>query len=124
MTAAIHRAGPGTDPANHPVRVGTGHAVNHYPCGMCLLILLLLLGPRAAIVVWWLVSPIQWNLTFGGILLPILGFLILPWTTLMYMLVAPGGVVGLDYLWLGLAFVVDLSSHAAGAYSRRRRAVA
>jgi hypothetical protein len=91
---------------------------------MCLLILLLLLGPRAVIVVWWLVSPIQWNLTFGGILLPILGFLILPWTTLMYMLVAPGGVTGLDYLWLALAFAVDLSSHAAGAYTRRRRAVA
>ncbi len=105
--------------------MGTGPAGTHYPCGMCLFILLLLLGPRAVIVVWWLVSPVQWNLTFGGILLPILGFLILPWTTLMYMFVAPGGVVGFDYVWLALALVIDLSSHTAGSvYRRRRRAMA
>lgn len=92
---------------------------------MCLFIILLVLGPRAVIVVWWLVAPLQWHATFGTLLWPIIGFLLLPWTTLTYMLVAPGGIVGLDYLWLALAVLVDVSSHAGGnVYRRRRSAVA
>jgi hypothetical protein len=90
---------------------------------VCLLILLLVLGPRALIIIWWLLAPLQWSAVFGGILLPILGFLFLPWTTLVYFLVAPGGITGLDALWLVLAVVVDIAGHA-GAYGRRRRAVA
>jgi hypothetical protein len=92
---------------------------------VCLLIILLVLGPRAVIVVWWLIAPLQWSATFGTLLWPILGFLILPWTTLVYMLVAPGGVVGFDYLWLALAVLIDVSSHAGGrVYQRRRSATA
>jgi hypothetical protein len=92
---------------------------------VCLLILLLILGPRAIIVVWWILAPLQWSATFGTFLLPVLGFLFLPWTTVMYMLVAPGGVVGLDLLWLALALLADIASHAgSGAYGRRRRAMA
>jgi hypothetical protein len=91
---------------------------------VCLLILLLVLGPRAVIIVWWLLAPLQWSFAFGGsLLLPILGFLFLPWTTLTYVLIAPGGVTGPDFLWLALALLVDISAHA-GAYGRRRRAVA
>lgn len=90
---------------------------------MCLFLLLLVLGPRVVIVIWGVVAPLQWSATFGSLLLPILGLIVLPWTTLMYMLVAPGGVVGFDYLWLAIAVVVDLSSHVGGgAYRRRRRA--
>lgn len=89
---------------------------------MCLFIILLLLGPRAVILVWGLIAPLHWSAVFGTVLLPILGFLILPWTTLMYMLVASGGVGGVDFLLLALALVVDGSSYAGGsAYRRRRR---
>jgi len=92
---------------------------------VCLFILLLVLGPRAVIVLWWIVDPGQWSATFGTFLVPFLGFLLLPWTTLIYVLVAPGGVDGLDYLWLALALVADLSSHAGStAVGRRRRATA
>jgi len=39
-------------------------------------------------------------------------------------LVAPGGVNGLDWLWLGLAVVLDLASYSSGGvYGRRRRSV-
>ncbi len=88
---------------------------------MCLVILLLVLGPRAVIVIWWLVEPAQWSATFTTLLLPLLGFVLLPWTTLVYVLVAPHGVVGLDFLWLALALVADVSSHAGGGVYRRRR---
>ena len=92
---------------------------------MCLIILLLVLGPRAVILVWWFLEPLQWNAAFGTLLVPVIGFVLLPWTTLMYVVVAPGGLVGLDYLWLALALVADLSSHAGtSAVGRRRRAMA
>jgi hypothetical protein len=42
-----------------------------------------------------------------------------PWTTLMYVLVAPGGLTGLDWLWMAVAVVVDLGAIGGGA-SRRR----
>ncbi|MCD2191896.1 hypothetical protein LQ327_00640 [Actinomycetospora endophytica] len=111
--------------AVHPSRVGTYRVRPTRTWPVCLLIILLILGPRAVIVVWWLIAPLQWSATFGTLLWPIIGFLILPWTTLVYMLVAPGGVVGLDYLWLALAVLVDVSSHAGGrVYQRRRSATA
>ena len=50
---------------------------------MCLFLILLLFGPRSVIVVWWLLQPLRWDATFGSFIVPFLGFLILPWTTLM-----------------------------------------
>ena len=81
---------------------------------MCLFVILLFFGPRAAIALWWLFEPARWNLTFDSFWLPFLGFLFLPMTTLMYVLVAPGGVTGLDWLWMGLAVLFDLLGRAGG----------
>jgi hypothetical protein len=88
----------------------------------CLLVILLLLGPRVAIVVWWLFEPLLWSATFPSFLVPFIGFLVLPWTTLVYVLVAPGGLNNFDYLWLALAVLVDLVSLAGGPARRRQRA--
>jgi hypothetical protein len=89
---------------------------------MCLFLILLLFGPRSVIVVWWLLQPLRWDATFGSFIVPFLGFLILPWTTLMYVIVAPGGLVGLDVLWMGLAVLADIASYTGGGvYGRRRR---
>ncbi len=87
---------------------------------MCLFVVLLFFGPRSAIALWWIFNPVRFDVTFASFWLPFLGFLIAPWTTLMYVLVAPGGVNGLDYLWMGLAILADLASYTAGARSRRR----
>jgi hypothetical protein len=59
------------------------------------------------------------------VFLPFLGFLFLPWTTLMYFLAAPEGLVGLDFLWLGIGVIADIASYAGGGlYGRRRRVAA
>ena len=58
----------------------------------CLFSTLFLLGPRAAVVVWWIMDPTRWNLAFSSWLWPVIGFFIAPWTTLMWVIVAPGGV--------------------------------
>ena len=57
----------------------------------CVVASLFALGPRAAILIWWLVEPVRWGAAFDTFVWPFIGFLILPWTTLMYVLVYPGG---------------------------------
>ena len=87
----------------------------------CVIAALFALGPRAAILIWWLVDQVRWNAAFDTFLIPLLGFLILPWTTLMWVLVFPGGVDGFDYIWLGIAVAFDVFSWAGGGYTNRDR---
>ena len=87
----------------------------------CLFSVLLFLGPRAGILFWYIFDPSRWQHTFAFWLWPLLGSVFLPWTTLMYVIVYPGGVNGLDWLWLALALVVDLFSYSGSAYGNRRR---
>jgi hypothetical protein len=88
---------------------------------MCLLVTLLLLGPRAAIIVYWLAWPARWEVAFDSFIVPFIGFLVLPWTTLMYVFAAPGGVDGFDWFMVGLGVVADIASLArSGTYGRSR----
>lgn len=80
--------------------------------------------PRIAVLFIWLARPVYFTAAFGGNWLwPILGILFLPFTTLMYvLLVSPGvGLVGLDWLWLALALILDLSSYGSTGYANRDR---
>ena len=87
----------------------------------CLLTILLFLGPRGAIFFWWLADNTRWSRTFDTFIIPALGFVFLPWTTLMYVLVAPFGIVGFDWLWLGLALFADVAWYLGGGYGNRNR---
>ncbi len=91
----------------------------------CAFLTLLLLGPRFFGAMWWLIQPMRWQAAFGGWggglwwIWPVLGLVFLPWTTLMFVLVSPGGVVGWDWLWIGLMVFGDIASYAGG-YGRKR----
>ena len=87
----------------------------------CLFASLLLLGPRAVIFLWWIFEPVRWNATFDSFVLPFLGFLFLPWTTLMYVAVFPGGLDTIDWIGMGLALVIDVASWSSGGLTGRRR---
>jgi hypothetical protein len=87
----------------------------------CAFVILVTLGPRFFSVLWWLVDQNKWNRTFDTFILPFLGVLFIPWTTLMYVIVAPGGVNGWDWLWIGLALLSDIASYASGGYNQRNR---
>jgi hypothetical protein len=89
---------------------------------MCLVIFALIFSPRLVMVIWWLLDMARWAATFDSVLLPILGFIFAPWTTIMYVLVAPNGVAGIDWLWIGIAVLVDLGAIGGGAAGRRRQA--
>lgn len=87
----------------------------------CLFTTLMFLGPRAGILIWWLLDSVRWELAFNSFLWAMLGFLFLPWTTLMYVVVFPGGVNGFDWVWLGLAALSDIGMYAGGGYGNRDR---
>ncbi len=87
----------------------------------CFFTTILFLGPRAGVLIWWLIRPAYYQAVFQGFIWPILGLIFAPWTTLMYLLVAPGGVRLFDWVWLGLAILVDLGTYAGGGYGNRDR---
>ena len=87
----------------------------------CFFTSLVLFGPRLAILIWWLVNQDLWNRAFDSFIWPLLGFIFAPWTTIMYVLVFPGGVTGFDWIWLGLGILADLGSYVGGGYGNRDR---
>ncbi len=87
----------------------------------CAFAALALLGPRALILIWALLEPARWSAAFDTFFWPLLGFVLLPWTTLAFVIVAPLGVDGLDWVWLGIGLVADLVSYGGGGYTNRDR---
>jgi hypothetical protein len=78
---------------------------------------------RIMLLMFWISRPVAWNAAFAGFVLPCLGFLFVPITTMVYvwLIQGVGGIAGIDWLWLILAFVMDLASlGAAGAANRDR----
>jgi hypothetical protein len=87
----------------------------------CIFTALIFFGPRLAFLVWRLIQPLRINATFNTFLWPLLGLIFLPWTTLMYVIVyGANGIIGFDWLWLGLALVVDIASYGGGIFNRKQ----
>jgi len=78
---------------------------------------------RIMLLMYWISRPAQMNLAFSTFILPCLGFLFLPFTTLMYvwLVQGAGGIQGLDWLWLILAVLLDLASLGSAGYANRDR---
>jgi hypothetical protein len=77
---------------------------------MPILILLgILIAPRIALVLTWLLSD-RISAVYDGILIPLIGFFLLPATTLAYAFAADagGGVSGFGYVVVGIGLLVDL----------------
>ena len=87
----------------------------------CFFTALVLFGPRLALLVWWLLNPVYIGAAFGNWIVPLLGFIFLPWTLLMYFIIFPGGIVGFDWIWLALGVFADIASYSGGAYGNRQR---
>ena len=78
---------------------------------------------RIMLLMVWIARPAMMNAAFSTFIIPCLGFLVLPFTTLMYVVLIQGvgGIQGLDWLWLVLAAILDIGSiGAAGAANRNR----
>jgi hypothetical protein len=87
----------------------------------CLLALLAALSPRLALVLVWIFTNLV-DRAFEGFLLPLLGLIFLPLTTLIYVLAYRPvvGVTGWGWFFVFLGVLFDLGSYGGGAMSRRR----
>jgi hypothetical protein len=86
----------------------------------CLVALLALISPRLALFVIWLFSDLL-STAFQSWLIPLIGFFVLPWTTLAYAgmwTLGLRGVAGFEWFLVILAFVVDLGSYVGGRRAR------
>ena len=87
----------------------------------CFPVLLALISPRLAIIGLWLFGDLLGR-AYDSWIVPILGFFLLPWTTVAYAAFWDWGsgseVVGIEWFFVILAFLADLSSHAVSARAR------
>lgn len=83
---------------------------------------LIALLSRIALLVVWLTTPLVNRAFHGGWILPLLGILFLPITTLTYVLVyrISGSVAGWGCLWVVLAFLLDMAANSYPARSATR----
>lgn len=85
----------------------------------CFFSAIIIAGPRLGILVWWMIEPARWDAAFSSFWWSFLGFIFAPWTTLMWVAVAAGGVTGFDWVILALGVFADIASYSTTAYERR-----
>jgi hypothetical protein len=88
----------------------------------CLLLILFLAFPRIALLLLFIFSNYLQR-AYHGLILPLLGFLFLPLTTLAYAWMANTGqpTTGVNLLILIIAVLIDLGGIGGGEYHRRSR---
>lgn len=89
----------------------------------CLFLVMIIVSPRLAMLFIWLVS--DWvDRAFNGWLIPVLGIIFLPWTTVLYTVgyiasgdaTAPWGIFGII-----LGLFLDIALHARSVTMGRDR---
>ena len=88
----------------------------------CLLVFLILLFPRLVLIGMWLLSNIL-DRAYHGLLIPLLGFIFLPVTTIVYAWMVTHGmpIEGINVFFPIVAVLIDMGSHGGGNYYRTRR---
>lgn len=78
----------------------------------CLVILFALISPRLALFGIWIFSDLL-SRAFESWIEPLIGFFLLPWTTLAYAALwsSSDGVNGFEWFIVVLAFLIDLGAH-------------
>ena len=86
----------------------------------CMIALFGLILPRLVIAGWWLADPARWNTVFGSVLLPALGFLFLPWTTIMVVLFwSTDGFSLLGWIFIFFGLMGDIGTYGGGFFGNR-----
>jgi len=88
----------------------------------CLFVVVMLAFPRAVLVLMFFFTQYLQR-AYHGMLLPLLGFIFLPLTTLVYAWLANSHrpLEGINLLFLVLAVAIDVGGLGGGEYHRRRR---
>jgi hypothetical protein len=88
----------------------------------CLLVLVVLLFPRVVLILMFLFSNYLQR-AYHDLILPILGFIFLPLTTLVYawLVNTHSALAGINLIILVIAIIVDIGGLGGGEWHRRRR---
>jgi len=88
----------------------------------CLVLILFLVFPRVALALLFFFSTYLEH-AYHGLLIPLLGFIFLPLTTLIYawMVNTREPLAGINLIILIVAVVIDLGGIGGGEYHRRAR---
>ena len=76
--------------------------------------------PRFALLVGWFNDQAAWEALLGSNLMFWAGFILLPWTTLIYGFVAPNGMTTLNWIFLAMAVLIDIGSWGIGLFAGRK----
>jgi len=88
----------------------------------CLLLLVVLAFPRVVLVLMFLMSNYLQR-AYAGLLIPLLGFLFLPVTTIVYawLVNTHSPIEGINLLYLIVAVLIDAGGLGGGEWHRRSR---
>jgi hypothetical protein len=87
----------------------------------CIFAVFTFLFPRFAFLMVWIARPERVSAAFDTFLVPFFGVFILPFATLMYVILyKPGGLDGLDWVWVAIAVAFDVFN-LGGSYVQRDR---
>jgi hypothetical protein len=87
----------------------------------CLLAVLIVAFPRVAIVLLWLFTTF-FSGVYHGIIIPVLGFIFLPLTLIVYTYIVktyPGPLSTQELVFLFIAVILDLGLIGGGSLRRR-----
>ena len=86
----------------------------------CFLTVLLFLGPRVTLIFMAIFSNAV-RIAYDGFLIPCLGFLFLPWTTLAYTVAIAymGGMESGGIIVVAIGFLFDILSYGGGGFGNR-----
>jgi hypothetical protein len=87
----------------------------------CLVLLFALISPRLALIATWLFSNVL-ERAYDGWLVPVAGFILLPWTTLAWAWLWKSGraVEGWEWIVVVVAALIDLGALGGGSKRRGR----
>jgi hypothetical protein len=86
----------------------------------CIVAIFGMILPRFALLAGWANDQAYWNNVFGSQIWLGLGFLFLPWTTLIYGLVQQNGLSLLNWIFLAGAVLCDLGTWGGGILGNRK----
>jgi hypothetical protein len=87
----------------------------------CIFAVFTFLFPRLAFLLVWVARPEMVDDAFDSFIVPFFGVFVLPFTTLMYVvLYPPNGIDGTDWIWIGIAAFFDVVN-LGGNYVQREQ---
>ena len=88
----------------------------------CLIALLAAFAPRVTLALLWIFTDLV-DRAYSTFLLPLLGLIVLPYTTLFYVLAYQpvAGVTGWGWFFVSLGFLFDIGHWVGGGATGRQR---